>query len=181
MLEIIHNDHRNINQLLRILRNKIKLLEDDEKIDYRLVKAIINYLRCYSDKYHHPMEDLIYAYYLKYRVVPDEVAIRLGNEHKLIKEVTIELDELVEMILLDAIVPKQQCLEKLSVFVELQAAHLMYEESQIIPAIRESLSADDWSNLAQQWKHNHYDDPLFGDNISEEYRGLAERINQNAF
>ncbi|WP_022943199.1 hemerythrin domain-containing protein [Psychromonas hadalis] len=178
MLEIIHRDHRNINQLLRILRKKIKLLENDEKIDYRLVKVIINYLKNYSDKYHHPMEDLIYAYYLKYRVVPDEVAIRLSQEHKLIKEVTIELDELVDMILLDAIVPKEQCLEKLAVFVELQAAHLMYEESQVLPAIKASLSADDWVNLEQQWQHSHYDDPLFGDNISEEYKALAERINQ---
>ena len=178
MLEIIHRDHRNINQLLRILRKKIKLLESDQKVDYRLVKVIINYLRSYSDKYHHPMEDLIYAYYLKYRVVPDEVAIRLSKEHKLIKQATIDLDELVEMILLDSIVPTGLCLEKLSVFVELQAAHLMYEESQVIPAIRDSLSADDWINLEQQWQHNHYDDPLFGDNITEEYRALAERINQ---
>lgn len=178
MLSIIHSDHRNINQLLRILRKKIKLLENDEKIDYRLIKALISYLRNYSDKYHHPMEDLIYAYYLKYRVVPDEIAIRLSKEHKLIKQATIELDELVEMVLLDAIVPNEICLEKLSTFVELQAAHLMYEESQILPAIRESLSADDWANLEQQWEHNHYDDPLFGDNISEEYKALAERINQ---
>jgi hemerythrin-like domain-containing protein len=177
MLDIIHNDHRNINQLLRILRKKIKSLEEDKEIDYRLVKAIINYMKNYSDKYHHPMEDLIYAYYLKFRVVPDEVAIRLSREHELIKEVTIELNDLIEMVLLDAIVPKEQCLEKLSVFVEMQAAHLMYEESQILPGIRESLSADDWSNLQQQWKHNHYDDPLFGDKIGEEYKALAERIN----
>jgi len=179
MLEIIHNDHRNINQLLRILRKKIKALEDDESINYRLIKVIISYLRNYSDKYHHPMEDLIYAYYLKYRVVPDEVANRLSREHRLIKEATIELDELVEMVLLDAIVPQQQCIEKLTKFVEMQALHLMYEESQIIPAIRESLSADDWLNLQQQWKHHHYDDPLFGDKIAEEYRALAERINNS--
>ncbi|MCP4321868.1 MAG: hemerythrin [Alteromonadales bacterium] len=178
MLEIIRRDHRNINQLLRILRKKINLLESEKKVDHSLVKAIINYLRSYSDKYHHPMEDLIYAYYLKYRVVPDEIAIRLSKEHKLIKEATVELEELVEMILLDSIVPTGLCLEKLSIFVELQAVHLMYEESQIIPAIKESLSEDDWSNLQQQWQHNHYDDPLFGDNITEEYKALAARINQ---
>lgn len=178
MLEIIHNDHRNINQLLRILRKKINLLENDEKVDYRLIKVIISYLKNYSDKYHHPMEDLIYAYYLRYRVVPDEIANRLSREHKLIKNATLELDELVEMVLLDAIVPKELCIEKLTNFVEMQAVHLMYEESQVLPEIRDSLSADDWANLEQQWQHNHYDDPLFGDNIGEEYKALAERINQ---
>jgi len=178
MLDIIHNDHRNINQLLRILRKKIVALENDESINYQLVKVIISYLKNYSDKYHHPMEDMIYAYYLKYRVVPDEVANRLEREHASIKKATIALDELIEMVLLDAIVPQQQCIDRLTKFVDMQALHLMYEESQIIPAIRDSLTADDWSNLQQQWQHNHYDDPLFGDQIAEEYRALAERINQ---
>ena len=179
MLDIIHNDHRNINQLLRILRNKIKLLENDEAIDYRLIKVIISYLRNYADKYHHPMEDMIYAYYLKYRVVSDEIVNRLAHEHQLIKEATIHLDELVEMVLLDAIVPQQNCIDRLSKFVDLQAKHLMYEEAEILPAISASLEADDWANLQQQWQHNHYDDPLFGDKIAEEYKALADRINNS--
>lgn len=179
MLDIIHNDHRNINQLLRILRKKITSLQNDENIDYRLVKVIISYLRNYSDKYHHPMEDMIYAYYLKYRVVSDVIVNRLALEHQQIKDATIELDELVEMVLLDAIVPQQNCIDRLTKFVDLQALHLMYEEAEIIPAIRESLGADDWSNLQQQWQHNHYDDPLFGDKIAEEYKALADRINNS--
>ena len=179
MLDIIHDDHRKINQLLRILRKKINALENDECIDYRLIKVIISYLRNYADKYHHPMEDMIYAYYLKYRVVTDEIANRLSSEHQQLKVASIELDELVEMVLLDAIVPQQTCIDRLSKFVELQAMHLMYEEAEILPAISESLDADDWSNLQQQWKHNHYDDPLFGDKITEEYKALAERINSD--
>ena len=55
MLSIIHKDHANMNQLLKILKTKIRLLEQDKEIDYRLIKAIITYLRSYSDKYHHPM------------------------------------------------------------------------------------------------------------------------------
>ncbi|WP_028862232.1 hemerythrin domain-containing protein [Psychromonas aquimarina] len=178
MLAIIRNDHANINQLLSILRKKIIRLEQDEKIDYRLIKAMITYLREYSDKYHHPMEDLIYEYYLKYRVVPDEVANRLSREHKLISKATIELDELLDMILLDAIVPKEHCIKKLNDFVKFQSAHLAYEEQEVLPAIKESLSPDDWSTLQQQWLHDEYSDPLFGDTISDQYRELADRINQ---
>ena len=49
MLTIIHNDHDNMSLLLKLLRKKIQLLEADEKIDYRLIKAIITYLRHYAD------------------------------------------------------------------------------------------------------------------------------------
>ena len=167
-----------MNRLLKILRKTIELLEKDERIDFRLVKTIITYLRTYSDKYHHPMEDLIYDYYMKNSTVPDAVSARLPQEHKLIKKATIELDELLSMILLDAIVPKEQCTEKLQNFVELQAAHIAYEEQEILPLIKASLSAEDWSKIEQQWRHKEYSDPLFGDNVSEQYRKLATVIKQ---
>ncbi|MGB5446294.1 MAG: hemerythrin domain-containing protein [Psychromonas sp.] len=180
MLSTIHKDHVNISKLLKLLKQKIKKLEKDKAIDYRLVKAIITYLKNYSDKYHHPMEDMIYDYYLKYRVVPDKVANRLSQEHKLIKEATIELDELLAMILLDAVVPKEQCIERLKHFVELQSAHMSYEELEILPKIEASLSEDDWIKLKDQWKDNPQSDPLFGKKISEQYKQLAERIKQDS-
>lgn len=176
MLSTIHDDHVNISKLLRLLRKKIQQLETDQQIDYRLVKAIITYLKNYSDKYHHPMEDMIYEYYLRYRVVSDEVANRLSQEHKVIKEATIELDELLDMILLDAVVPKEQCINKLKNFVNLQTAHMNYEELEILPKIKASLTEDDWRNIEKQWQYDGHADPLFGDNISEQYKVLSERI-----
>lgn len=178
MLSIIHNDHANMNQLLRILKTKIKFLEQGKAIDYRLIKAIITYLRTYSDRYHHPLEDLIYEYYLKFRVVPDQVANRLSEEHKLIKQVTIELDELIDMILLDAIVTNEQCIEKLTDFVNLQSAHLNYEEQDILPKIQQSLTPEDWRKIEKEWQQEMYSDPLFGENVSDQYKALAERIKQ---
>ncbi len=179
MLSTIHNDHVNMSLLLKILREKIALLEKDERIDFRLIKTIITYLKSYSDKYHHPMEDVIYDYYINNFDVPSAISDRLPEEHKMLKKMTIELDELLTMILLDAIVPKEQCLKKLSNFVELQSTHMAYEEQQILPLIKKSLSAEDWSKIEQQWQHQEYSDPLFGENISEQYRKLAAIIKQS--
>lgn len=178
MLKIIHNDHANMSLLLKLLRKKIRLLEEDKKIDYRVIKSIITYLRHYADQFHHPLEDLIYEYYISYRVVPEAIATRLSTEHQTIKKVTIELDELLDIILLDAIVSKDVFIEKLRHFVDLQSAHLAYEEKEILPLIAESLSADDWKNIEQQWQHNEYSDPLFGDNVSEQYAALSSYIKQ---
>ena len=176
MLSTIHDDHVNMSKLLRLLSKKIQLLEDDQKIDYRLVKGIISYLKNYADKYHHPMEDMIYEYYLKYRVVSDQVANRLSQEHQLIKEATIEVDQLLDMILLDAVVPREQCIDKLEQFLQLQTAHMNYEEQEILPNIKASLTEDDWQILHKRWQSDGHSDPLFGDNITEQYKGLADRI-----
>ena len=171
-----------MSRLLKILRKKIELLEKDEVIDFRLIKTIITYLKNYSDKYHHTREDLIYDYYIKNCVVPETISSRLPEEHKIIKKATIELDELLSMILLDAIVPKEQCIKRLSNFVELQSAHMAYEEQEILPLIEARLSAEDWSRIEQQWLqlqlHKEYSDPLFGDEVSEQYRKLATLIKQ---
>lgn len=178
MIETIQQDHRNIMQLLQVLDNKISLLKEDKEIDYRLIKSIISYLKDYADKYHHPMEDLIYDYYLKYRVVTDQVANRLADDHHKLKVMTSELDDLLGMILLDAIISKELFIEKLEQFVSRQKLHLVYEENEILPAIKNSLTAHDWAHLNLQWKHKQYADPLFGKSISQEFESLAERIAQ---
>lgn len=177
MIAKIQQDHRNMMQLLQVLEAKVNLLKEDKEIDYRLIKSIISYLKNYADKYHHPMEDLIYAYYLKYRVVKDQVANRLADDHQHLKVMTRELDEMLDMILLDAIIPKELFTEKLAQFVSNQKSHLNYEEQDILPAIKKSLTADDWIHLSLEWKHNEYADPLFGANISHEFKSLAARIN----
>ena len=114
MLNIIHKDHKNIMQLLLLVEDNINLLKDEQEIDYQLIKSITSYLKKYADKYHHPMENLIYAHYLKYRVVEDKVANRLVDEHKNLKLITADIDEMLDMIMLDAIIPKELIIEKLS-------------------------------------------------------------------
>jgi len=174
MIESIHQDHKNIMGLLQVLHNKVILLKQEQQVDYQVIKSILVYLKKYADKYHHPMEDLIYGYYLKYRVVPEAVANRLSDEHKQLKAITAELDEMVDIVLLDAIVSNDLMIDKLSLFITKQTQHLDYEEREILPAIKKSLTPDDWESLRQQWKHHEYVDPLFGDKISEEFKALAE-------
>lgn len=178
MLAIIHNDHVNMNLLLKLLKKKIELLKEDQKIDFRLTKAAISYLKNYSDKYHHPMEDFIYDYYLANYVAPNDVVDRLPKEHAVIKKATIDLDELLNMILLDAIVPKEECIERLESFVNLQMAHMMYEEKEIIPLIKKTLTEEDWAKINKEWPLHEYSDPLFGKDISKQYAKLAEVIKQ---
>ena len=176
MLNRIHKDHKNIMQLLQIIDSNIVSLTLDKEVDYQLLKSITDYLKNYSDKYHHPMENLIYAYYLKYRVVTDQVANRLEDDHKQLKVLTAELDDMINMILLDAIIPKEAFIEKMEAFVSKQKQHLNYEETQILPAIQRSLTEDDWAHLTLQWQHKEYVDPLFGEDISDQFKALALHI-----
>lgn len=176
MLASLHKDHLNIARLLGLLKQKLVAIRSEERVSYFLIRDVVDYLREISDKYHHPKEDIIYDYYLKYRVVEGDVANRLQLEHAKLVEAGAELREMVEMILMDAVIPLDQFTAKLEQFVALQEAHMNYEEGVIFPHLRDSLTEDDWRHLEQVWQNRAIGDPLFGPEISQHFQDLARRL-----
>ena len=87
MLANLHQEHLNIAKLLGLLKHELNTLRHEEKVSYQLIHDVVEYLREVSDKRHHPQEDMIYDYYLKYRVVDGEVSHRLREEHNWWKRV----------------------------------------------------------------------------------------------
>ena len=108
MLSSLHKDHLNIARLLTLLKHKLAAIRHEQQVSYFLLRDVVDYLREVSDKHHHPKEDMIYDYYLKYRVVEGEVANRLHEEHARLLVAGTELKEMVEMILMDAVIPLEQ-------------------------------------------------------------------------
>ena len=123
MLSSLHKDHLNIARLLTLLKQKLAAIRNEQPVSYFLLRDVVDYLREVSDKYHHPKEDMIYDYYLKYRVVEGEVANRLHEEHARLLDAGTELKEMVEMILMDAVIPLEQFTARLEEFIAQQEAH----------------------------------------------------------
>jgi hypothetical protein len=58
-IQVIRQEHRNIESLLRVLERELTLFDRGERLDYEVVLAIIDYFRDYPDSCHHPKEDMI--------------------------------------------------------------------------------------------------------------------------
>jgi hemerythrin-like domain-containing protein len=58
-IQVIRQEHRNIESLLRVLERELTLFDRGERLDYEVVLAIIDYFRDYPDCCHHPKEDMI--------------------------------------------------------------------------------------------------------------------------
>ena len=171
MLSSLHKDHLNITRLLTLLKQKLAAIRNEQPVSYFLLRDVVDYLREVSDKYHHPKEDMIYDYYLKYRV-----ANRLHEEHARLLDAGTELKEMVEMILMDAVIPLDQFVARLEQFIEQQEAHMNYEEGVIFPHLRDSLTEDDWRHLEQLWQNRAINDPLFGAEVSQHFQALAKQL-----
>lgn len=174
MLDRIHIEHGNINLLLEILLQKARLVEDGGKIDYHLIQDIIHYLQYQADRYHHPKEDILYHYYLAHYGENQSIK-NLEQEHIELTQLTAEFADIVDMILLDSVIPQEIFLQKLHNFAMRQKAHLQLEEREIFPRLRRDFSLYDWRCVSEQYQDD-IDDPLFGRKVADRYRNLHNYI-----
>jgi hemerythrin-like domain-containing protein len=174
MIERIRREHGYMTRLLAILRNQYQRLQNEESVDYRLVKEIVDYLSSHSEAIHHPKEDLVYHYYVA-KYGDDKHITDLSADHVVLSEKTHYFLDIIEMILKDAIVPQEVFMEQLAEFITSQKQHLDLEEREILPLVKKTFVEEDWQYLDTQWTQNE-DDPVFGDNIADQYKQLAERV-----
>src|SRR4029450_13580633 len=59
MVEVLRQEHRNIESLLRVLERELSVFDRGESPDYEVVLAVIDYFKDYPDCCHHPKEGLI--------------------------------------------------------------------------------------------------------------------------
>ena len=61
VIEVLRQEHRNIEKLLRVLERELSVFDRGERPDYEVVLAVIDYFTDYPDTCHHPKEDMIVA------------------------------------------------------------------------------------------------------------------------
>ena len=157
------------------------MLRNEKSINYSLVKEIADYLCNYSEKTHHPKEDLIYLYYIEHygaqHKVENQEMQNLEEEHIALSKKSHEFLDIVNMILRDAVVPQDVFIAQLESLIKAQKSHLDCEEKEILPLINDTFSAQDWLVVESQWEQPE-DDPVFGANIADQYKQLAKRVRQ---
>ncbi|GAB6261482.1 hemerythrin domain-containing protein [Photobacterium sp. CCB-ST2H9] len=174
LLDSIHTEHGYISRLLRLLRTKLTAIREGHEVNYQLIRDIVTYLQNQAEHYHHPKEDVIYHYYINHYGNEQRI-LDLEAEHLELAALTAEFAETVDMILMDAVIPLDVFADKLNVFVERQKQHLEMEEKQVFPAIRKRFTSADWAAVESEYQ-DCLSDPLFGQEVSAQYRELARRL-----
>lgn len=174
MIDRIRREHGYMIRLLAILENKVANLKQGESINYSLIKEIVDYLGDHSERVHHPKEDLLYHYYLAHYGEQQEIE-NLELEHQELSIKTHAFLDVVEMILKDAVVPRDLFLNQLEDFLSAQRKHLQLEERKVLPLICQQFTVEDWQTVESQYSASE-DDPVFGETIAEQYIQLAQRV-----
>ena len=125
MLKRLMHDHKHIAVLLNVLKNKQMKLSEGESINFSVVRDIVEYMQGYAERCHHPIEDIIYAYYLAHKT--NDTIDKLSAEHESVIQSSATLMATLNLILSDIVVAREKLIVDFAEYVALQERHMQME------------------------------------------------------
>ena len=169
-----HDEHVYFRRLLGLLQKQVDVFHGGERPNYELMLDIVSYLREYSDKVHHPREDVAFA---RLAHKAPELALpleRLKQEHRVMANAGDALKELLAEILDDAVVPRAEVEMAAATYLVYYDNHIAKEEDDVIARAARALTAEDWAAVKSAVPAAK--DPLFGEAPEERFRTLRRQI-----
>jgi hemerythrin-like domain-containing protein len=174
IIQILLEEHRNIDRLLLVLEHELEVFDRSEEPDYEILRAIIEYFQDYPEDCHHPKEDMVFE---KLKMRDPAVASRVGDveaEHEIETERLRKLVEAVEEILAGREFLRQTFHEVVNDFIRHQRQHMDKEERLLFPAAVQRLRPEDWAAIDARLKDRK--DPLFNGTVETKFQALQRTI-----
>ena len=175
IIDELHNDHRRLSKILKLLAHQLELLKSDGSPDYILLQDILDYIENYPEFVHHPREDAVFKAFLERHDELQETINNLLLEHQEMEHMTKELREEVDGIARNALVVNKKMLEQqLLKYLKRQMHHMNTEESKVFPVLQQKLTADDLRRILENLPAK--EEPLFGEVVEQRYNTLYKHI-----
>jgi len=174
MIELLRDEHGDIEQLLKVLEDELKVFNRRERPDYEIIRAVIDYFQDYPDCCHHPKEDMIFE---RLKARDPLAAKRIGDAEAEHRQETERLDrvaEVVRNVLLDRDILRETFSKVMRDFIDHQRGHMAMEERSLFPAAASALRPQDWQEIDSKW--NDKTETLFNAAMEEKCYSLRDRI-----
>ena len=148
IIEILRQEHRNIEKLLRVMEQELTVFDRSEGPDYEVFGAIVEFFRNYPDSCHHPKEDMIYE---KFRTRDPGRAASVADLEAEHREGAVRLRRVAQAI--ESVLNDQELLREsvdriVRDFIDSERRHITLEEEVVFPAIVDTLQPGDWADIA---------------------------------
>jgi hemerythrin-like domain-containing protein len=172
VIEILRQEHRNIEKLLFVLERELGVFARKDRPDYEVVHAVIGYFQVYPDTYHHPLEDLVFG---KLKMRDPAAAAKIGDleaDHRRGAERLRRVAQAVESVLADRQLLRQTVNDIIRDFIDQERRHMAMEERNFFPAAVKALQPQDWAEIASRSTDQR--DPLLSEVVEEGF-GIVRR------
>jgi hemerythrin-like domain-containing protein len=174
-LKIVYSEHQRLAAVLSCLLN-IAEAEHEQVSDAVLdtVDALLSYIEEFVYRYHHPKEDK-YLFPAIGRRCPHTLGhiAELEKQHESGTGRIAELRSLLEVTRSDRSAIGE-LLPKIESYATFENEHMILENTRIFSVAKECLKAEDWELIDKAF--TDHNDPVFGDNASEQLRNRFSEI-----
>ena len=176
IIDLLRQEHRNIDKLLLVLEQELRLFARGERPDYEVIRAVIAYFEVYPDAYHHPQEDMVFK---KLKARDPAAAASVGDlaaEHQSGAERLRRVAQAVQGVLMDREILRQTVDGIIRDFIARERQHMAMEERVFFPAAIKALQPQDWAEIASTLTDQK--DPLFSEIVEERFDAVRKHILQ---
>jgi hemerythrin-like domain-containing protein len=169
-----HQEHVHFARLLDLLEKEVAAFHADEHPNYQLMVDILDYLRYYPDRFHHPREDAAFALIVER---DPELALPIARrlqEHRVIAAAGETLLGHLQAVIEEAVVARSALEAAAATYLVYYRHHLSAEEREVMPRAAKLLTPADWAAVAAAVPAGA--DPLFGADSAGRYRELRRQI-----
>ena len=174
IIEVLRQEHRNMEKLLRVLERELSLLDRGDRPDYEVVLAVIDYFKDYPDSCHHPKEDIIVEMFKARDPVAAATIGDLEAEHLEGARRLRRVAQAVESLLSDQDILRQTIVDIIRDFINQERQHMAMEERVVFPAVLNALLPGDWADIALQLANRY--GPISQPDFEEKFSTLRRNI-----
>jgi hemerythrin-like domain-containing protein len=135
---------------------------------------ILSYLREFSDRIHHPREDVAFACLARRSPDMELPLARLQQEHRVIAHAGETLRAQLAAVLDGAIVPRAEVEAVAATYLVYYQSHIAKEEAEVLTRAAAMLRSEDWDAVRDAVPHA--EDPLFGPRPDRRFQELRRQI-----
>ena len=173
---LIQDEHRSLAAVIQAAEFLVrKYIRESKAPDFKLLHAMLYYVREFPERRHHPKEDKVLFAKLKARTSEaDTVIADLEQEHarggQMLNALTVALSSWEA----GAAQGAKGFEAELSHFADFYWRHMEKEEKQVLPVAERIFTDQDWKEVEAAFAANA--DPMLGKNTGDEFRELFSRI-----
>ena len=173
-IDSLRQEHVNMSKLLTLLERQIGVFNAGGTPDYEIVAGIVEYLRDWSDHWHHPKEDIILDKLRQRDPAAAEAVGELEKGHEALAALTEQFLDLIHEVLREEELPRERVSRMAAEFILSQRRHMEGEESVFLPAAERALTSEDWADIAM--RISNPEDPLFGRSVEKRFETLRRDL-----
>lgn len=178
MMVALRAEHQHMATVMKLFAEQLDAIDAGELVDTHVVYEIMDYMVTWPDRFHHPREDLIYLRVAELDPGSADDVDTLQRDHDTTAEKGRGVLKEIERWRLGE-VSGGLVVKSGRGYIDHIYEHMNIEEQVVFPRIEETLTLQDWRELAEDDELQGVSESVFGPKVQREFRNMTRKLRRS--